>query len=50
MANEPRQRTVDSDRETGIATERDMTDEELAKFNADVAAIKAHQESGSSGN
>jgi hypothetical protein len=34
-----KQQTFDIDLETGIATVRDMTDEEQAKFDADVAAM-----------
>ena len=36
----PKQKTFDIDPETGIATERDMTAEEQAEFDAAVLALK----------
>jgi hypothetical protein len=37
----PKQKTFDVDPETGIATERDMTADEQADFDAAVAALEA---------
>jgi len=36
-----KQQTFDTDPETGIATVRDMTDEEQAIFDAQIAALNA---------
>jgi hypothetical protein len=36
-----KQKTFDIDPETGIATERDMTDQEQADFDAAVAALES---------
>jgi hypothetical protein len=44
MTEKQIQRTCDIDTETSIATERDMTTEELQKFEADLAVLNAQLE------